>query len=981
MAGYKRAVCILLCLFAAVGPLFIPAALAAEDASQTVRIGYYEGDTRFQDGFSDDARKSGYAYEFYQEIASLTGWTYEYIYGTREEIIEKLITGEIDLAAGIHKTDKREAQLLFPHMDMKLPDEACYIAVTRRRPDLLRKIDYALEHIQTAHPNFTTALYQKYYEQGLQLQILTDQERAYLDEIGSLRVGYIGDNLPLADRGEDGEPIGVIAVVLAHLSDYLKLPMEAVCFDTIADLEDALYSGEIDAAFPVYSDPWITETKGMFQTKSILNDRVMIVYQGDYRDNLMDSVALSETGLGQRYYLASHYLNADKIYYSTREEALQAVQNGDVNCAIGCASILQRFLAEHSEYEDFHIAYLDFSEEFSIAVSRNNYPLIQILNKAVQQLDNAAVTNAVVRYSNVETPYTFSEFLRQYAPAVIAVLVVFFAILLSVFVSYRRRVNQFNAEQERVHIALQDALNAANAANDAKTAFLSNMSHDIRTPMNGIIGMTAIAAAHIDEKPRVEDCLMKITAASKHLLALINEVLDMSKIESGKVDLNEDPCDIPELMDNLVTMNKPLADARKQALTVRILNVVHEQVIGDSLRLQQVFTNLVSNAIKYTPDDGGGEIEITFQEKPSHSPKLGYYEFTVKDNGIGMSEDYLPHIFDVFTRAENAAGNKVQGTGLGMPIARNIVRMMDGDIKVESVLGEGSAFTASMFLKLPETEDISYDDFLNLNVLVVDDDEISCESACLLLSSLGMKSEWVLSGREAVARVEERRRNADDYFAVLLDWNMPEMDGVATAREIRKRVGDDMPIIVISAYDWADIEAEALAAGVNAFVGKPLFKSRLVHLFNELLGHEESHTDAGIRELTEESDFTGRRALLVEDNELNAEIATEILHMTGLEVELAENGSQAVARMENSAAGYYDCIFMDIQMPVMNGLEAARAIRLLPNADAASIPIIAMTANVFADDVMDALNAGMNAHIAKPLNFNVLMQILNKYLA
>ncbi len=952
--------------------------VSAEECCKTVRVGYWECDSRFQDGYSDGERKSGYAYEYYQEIASLTGWTYEYIYGTKDEIIEKLIKGEADIMAGFPKNDERSGQVLFPRRDMELGDEKYYFAVTGSRSDLLDELNSALDEIHISNPKFTISTFQKYYDQDSGIQTLTDDERGYINQIGTLKMGYIKGNMPISDIDENGNPTGIVNVILSHISSFLNISVNAVGYDTIDDMKEALRNNDIDAAFPIYSDTWFTESSGLFQTSAIVSDRVMIVYKGNYREDLMDTVALSRAGCGQQYFLSIHYPDSENVYYDNKQDAFKAVMDGEVDCTIGCASIFQRFMTENPEYRNLHVAYLDYSEDFSLAVSTSNYPLIKILNKAVRQLDGAIINNAMVRYSNVETPFTFLDFIRRYAFVVIAILIVFFTILLLVFISYRKKSNQFNAEQEKARAALADALAAANSANEAKTSFLSNMSHDIRTPMNGIVGMTAIAAANLDDRAKVENCLAKITTSSKHLLALINEVLDMSKIESGRVELNEEIFNLSELIDDLLAMNKPLADAKKQKLRVHILNIDHEQVVGDSLRLQQIFTNLLSNAVKYTQD--GGSIDIAFSEKPAGSPKLGYYEFTVKDNGIGISEDYLPHIFEVFTRASESSLNKVQGTGLGMPIARNIIRMMDGDIRVKSELRKGSEFTASFFLKIPDEQTVSYDEFLDLDILIVDNDQIICESASLILTELGMKNEWVLTGKEAIERVEERHNMSNDYYAVLLDWKMPDMDGITTAKEIRRRVGSDVSIIVISAYDWSAIESEATEAGVNAFIGKPLFKSRIIHLFNELLGKETSETGSELRELTEQSDFSGKRALMAEDNELNAEIAIEILKMTGLEVEWAHNGKEAVNMFSKSEEGYYDCIFMDVQMPVMNGLEAARAIRELNCADAKSIPIFAMTANVFANDVNDTRNAGMNEHIAKPLNMEVLIKLLNKYL-
>jgi len=976
----KRLICglLLFSIFLALAGELPTTALAAESVPKTVRVGYYETDSGFQTGSSPVERKSGYAYEYYQEIAALAGWTYEYTFGTRKEIIQMILSGEVDIAAGIYKTDAFEKQLLFPERDMDLVDDSRYFAVNRDRPDLLEDLNKALDKIHDTNPGFTMTLYQKYYGQAAQEQILTDKEREYLSQMGSLRFGYVSDNLPLSAVGEDGQPIGVVSTLVSHLNSYLEIPLTPVSFGTINEMEEALRSGEIDAAFPIYSDLWTTETRGLFQTTPFLSDQVMIVYKGSYRDDLLNKTALSDTGLGQRYYLTTYHPDSEQIFYATREDAIQAVENNEASCTVGCASIIQRFLKEHPQFEHFNIAYLDISEEFSIAVSHSRYVLAGILDKAVIQLDSALITSALVEYSYVEPAYTIVEFIKRHVVMVIFVLVSFFTILLWVFIAYRQKTKRFLAEQAKAKVALENALDAANAANRAKTLFLSNMSHDLRTPMNGVIGMTAIAAAHIDDKARVEDCLAKITSSSKHLLGLINEVLDMSKIESGAVDLNEELMNLSELMDSLITMNETQAEAKNQDLEVHILNITHEQVIGDGLRLQQVFTNLVNNAIKYTQE--GGRIEITLSEKPSGSPKLGCYEFIVKDNGIGMSEEYLPLVFDPFTRADESTKNKVQGTGLGMTISRSIIRMMGGDITVESTLGKGSKFTATVFMKLPDTERTSYEDFADLNILVVDDDQVVCESACLTLSDLGMIGEWVLSGREAVDLVDRRHKDGRDYFAVLLDWKMPDMDGIETTMEIRKRIGNDVPIIVISAYNWSSIEADAVKAGVNAFVGKPLFKSRLVHLFNGLTGHNNGKSAFELRELAEKADFTGKRALLAEDNELNAEIAMEILGMIGLESELAHNGREAVSMMENSTPGYYDCIFMDVQMPIMDGLDATKAIRALPNSDAKTIPIFAMTANVFADDVIATMNAGMNEHIAKPLDMASLVKILNKYL-
>ncbi|MCI5501717.1 MAG: response regulator [Lachnospiraceae bacterium] len=541
-----------------------------------------------------------------------------------------------------------------------------------------------------------------------------------------------------------------------------------------------------------------------------------------------------------------------------------------------------------------------------------------------------------------------------------------------------RNVDDLIKKERQQEMALQAAYDAAEAANKAKTDFLSNMSHDIRTPMNGIIGMTAIAAAHIDDKERVKDSLQKITQASKHLLSLINEVLDMSKIESGKVKLIEEEFNLSDLVDNLLTMTNAQIEEHHHELCVNISGVKHEAVIGDSLRIQKLFTNLMGNAVKYTPD--GGKISLSITERPSNQAKIGCYEFVFEDNGIGMSDDFIKHIFDPFARATDSQVNNIQGTGLGMPISRNIVRMMGGDIKVESKLGVGSRFTVTIYLKLQDTKDLYNEKFIDLDVLVADDDSLSLESCCNMLEDLGMKADGVTTGKQALEQVVLHNKQEKQYFACIIDWKMPDMDGIATTRAIRNAVGEYVPIIIISAYNWSDIEQEARAAGANAFISKPLFRSRLASTFNKILGEDGNENSEVTLKSLENMDFSNRRVLLVEDNELNAEIATVILEMTGLKVEHVSDGTEAVDRMSESSDGYYDIIFMDIQMPKMNGYDTTRAIRSMERNYCKKIPIIAMTANAFAEDVQAAKTVGMNEHIAKPLDMDRLAKTLNKWL-
>ena len=538
-------------------------------------------------------------------------------------------------------------------------------------------------------------------------------------------------------------------------------------------------------------------------------------------------------------------------------------------------------------------------------------------------------------------------------------------------------VSQEKKAEIESHKALKEAYRAAENASRAKTEFLSNMSHDIRTPMNAIVGLTAIAGANIESQDRVVECLGKITKSSRHLLGLINEVLDMARIESGRMSLAEEDFSLPELVDNLLTLTNPAIDEHHHQLEVHVEHIEHEAVCGDSLRIQQVFVNLMSNAIKYTPD--GGNITFTIKEKPNGFSELGCYEFSIADNGIGMTPEFQKIMFEPFSRADDHRTTKVQGTGLGMAITRNIVNLMNGDIQVESAPNKGTKITVTVYLKLQKDEKEQEKELFDLPVLVVDDDKTSCESTVETLREIGIAGEWVLTGKEAVERCYARHETNSDYFAVILDWKMPEMDGIETARRIRECVGQDVTIIILTSFEFSEIEEEARAAGVDAFMAKPLFRSRLTATLRQFTSGKKEKDARNYLEDFAKTDYTGKRLLLVEDNDLNREIATEILGMTGVTVETAENGKIAVEKVAAAPENWYSLVLMDIQMPVMNGYEATAAIRSLPGSRG-KVPIIAMTANAFAEDVQLAKNTGMNEHIAKPLDLNKLNDVLKQWL-
>ena len=957
-----------------------PAQSSSEDNSKEVRIGYYYGDTAFQDGFGDDERKSGYAYEYYQRLAPYAGWDYTYRYLTRSEAIEALRNGEVDIVAGINKTPQLEKEFLFSSADMGLDGNPLYFAVNKNRGDLLAELDQAQEDLLTNDPNFLADNRKKYYANSGMTTALTKEEHAWLEEKGSITLGYLSGNLPISGHDDQGKPTGVLGSALPIMEEYLGIPIKTKAFDSRYAMREAIKNNEVDVLFPVYDNAWSREKEDLYQTTPLVEDRIMVAYTGDYDDDVLKRVASTEAAIGQQEFLEQYDPSAELVNYPSRDEAFRAMSRGEVDSVIGNASIMQLFIAEHPEYDSFNTAYLEASEGFSFAVSRDDPTLAVIMQEATQQIDDTLITNAMIRYSEARAPFSLVEVIRHYALPLLVIGLVIIAAIVIVFLRYRRQVNLFNKHQAAAREALQTALDAADNASAAKTSFLSNMSHDIRTPLNAIIGMTAIAGANIGDTNRVKDCLSKIASSGKHLLSLINEILDVSKIESGRIELSEEPFDLSVMLKDLVDINRPQADAKRQKVIIRVKDIVHEEVIGDHVRLQQIYTNLVSNAIKYTPE--GGTIDITLEEKNAGSAKIAQYDFTVKDNGIGMSKEYLPHVFDAFSRAERKEVTEQQGTGLGMPIALSAARMMNGDIEVESELGKGSTFTATVFLKIAELDESVYEEFIDLPVLIVDDDEVVCESTHIMLRDLGMKPEYVLSGREAVDRLVDAEAAGEQFFAVIIDWIMPGMDGVQTIREIRKRTNGDVPIIVISAYDWTEIEKEARQAGASFFVSKPLFKSRLKQLFVELLGAEPAQKDIEEKLDVSEVDLSGKRGLLAEDNDLNAEVAAAFLEAAGFELERALNGQEAFEMVRDHEPGYYDCVFMDMQMPVMNGLDATRAIRDLPREDTDydALLIFAMTANAFVDDVRKTKEAGMNGHFAKPLDFTVLLTTLHQQL-
>lgn len=631
-------------------------------------------------------------------------------------------------------------------------------------------------------------------------------------------------------------------------------------------------------------------------------------------------------------------------------EQLQKQSDSAVNES-SAENPVEKFSAALKKHEEY-TAILEVNGEerqiYGISLPYSEWYLVSVMPYTI--LDNAI--------NNLGSQRIFMTLL-----SCASVLIILTVIFLRYFSITRSQMNE-----------LEKARQAALEANKAKSEFLANMSHDIRTPMNAIVGMTAIAAAHIDDRKQVENCLRKITLSSKHLLGLINDVLDMSKIESGKLTLTTEQISLKEVVEGIVNIMQPQVKTKKQTFDIHVENILTENVWCDGVRLNQVLLNLLSNATKYTPEGGSIHLSLFEENSPKGERYVRIY-IKVKDNGIGMSPDFLKRIYESYSRADGARIHKTEGAGLGMAITKYIVDAMEGTIDIQSEPDKGTEFLLTFDFE--KAAAMNMDMVLpSWNMLVVDDDELLCRTAMDALKSIGIKAEWTLSGEKAIELVNEHHKRREDYQIILLDWKLPGMNGIQVAKEIRHNLGDEVPILLISAYDWSEFESEAREAGISGFISKPLFKSTLYYALRQYMGIE---TENG-QTLNPNIDLSGRRILIAEDNELNWEVANELLSDLGVELDWAEDGQICLDKFQKSPEGYYDAVFMDIRMPHMTGYEATKMIRGLKHPDALSIPIIAMSADAFSDDIQHCLECGMNAHIAKPIDIMEVSRLLKRFL-
>ena len=924
---------------------------ADADESRKVRVGWYNSD-HFQEGEGQD-RKSGYSYEYLQSVSNYTGWEYEYVSGGWSELYDAFIRGDIDLLAGVSYTEERSALMNYPGREMgfesyyiykkagndaisgsdlstlsgkrvgtvknnlmtaffeswmkesgatceevlfedfETRDDAFesgaidaviavnnnvpansgytpvvmvgassyYLAVTRGRGDLLSALNRALAAINESNPYFTQSLQIKYFKNTAVNSALSPEESAWVRSHGSMRVGYIGDYIPYSGIDENGRASGIITDIFDEWREQLGLGdsigIEYRPYARYTEMIAALLSGEIDAAFPVYDNIWVSEQQGTVQTNDLVESSIHLVYRGEYRDDTTRVIAISDRSPFQASYVAAHYPDSELYVAGSPEECLEAVMQGKATCTFFGSGRADGLLARPT-YSSLNRLTLDDTINYCIGVKKGNNIMYSLLARGISLIDKSDMTNAMYRYTEHGNKYTISDFIHEHVSIVLLIALLIIGLIVSVAVmlaiNLRKAREQQEREQDMLRVVtqqkeelvaardhLQEAAAQAQQANMAKTTFLSNMSHDIRTPMNAIIGYTNLAKREGTSETELHKYLGKISSSSQHLLALINDVLEMSRIESGKMDLEPTRLDLPKTIAEAGDMFSAQMQAKQIDFTVDTSGATDRYVMCDKNRLNRVLLNLLSNACKFTPE--GGKVSVTLRQTGDAPAGFAVYELSVKDTGPGMAPEFAAKVFHAFERERTSTVSGIQGTGLGMAIAKSIIDLMGGSIEVITAPGAGTEFIVRIKLEL-------------------------------------------------------------------------------------------------AALDPGETD-ESTAEGKS-----------------------------------EEKNFGNTRLLLVEDIEVNREIATMILTEAGFAVETAANGLEAVEKVAASSPGYFSAVLMDIQMPVMNGYEATRAIRELDSPALASIPIIAMTANAFSEDIKAAKDAGMNAHISKPLDVPKMLKTI-----
>ena len=899
-----------------------------------------------------------------------------------EDVKQKLANHEIDCFVSLEESFWAERGI---STITRVGESGIYYAINKNRPDIKEELDDAMRALDEAVPFYTADLYKRYFSMDY-TPILTGEEKAWLRKHGAIRMGFLASDSGVSTFDPaTGEFTGVITDYIQFAADCLgnqELEFQLVGYDSKEAELDALKSGEIDMIFHCDQNPNLAEEYHFACTNTTWTSNLMAVTNKQhFNENNVNRIAVPQNKLSLKKYLAFYYPQWEIVDCDTQEDAARLVKDGQADCFVTGISSENKYSKKYS----FYSVPLVNPVRSCFAVNSGNRSLLSILNKTIKAMPVNMLAGALAMYKSSARKVTLSDFIKDNFFKVMLISSIAVAVVLLTILMLLQKARKAEAaarkaasDTQELNAKLQVAVEKAESANCAKSTFLSNMSHDIRTPMNAIIGFTTLALSNIDDTDRVKDYLGKTLASSNHLLSLINDVLDMSRIESGKIHLEEVEVNLSDVLHDLKTIVSGQIYAKQLELYMDAMDVTDEDVYCDKTRLNQILLNLLSNAIKFTP--AGGTVSVRVRQLAGKVRGCGQYEFRIKDNGIGMSQEFAQKIFEPFERERTSTVSRIQGTGLGMAITKNIVDMMGGTIEVQTAQGKGTEFTVCVPMRA-QTEQRPVEkitELEGLKALVVDDDFNTCDSVTKMLVKVGMRAEWTLSGKEAVLRARQSIEMSDVYHAYIIDWRLPDMNGIEVTRQIRS-LHDDTPIIILTAYDGSDIEMEAKAAGVTAFCSKPMFMSDLRETLMSALGQKPA--DAVQRLLPEKNaDFKGKHILLVEDNALNREIAQEILREYGFLVDTAENGAVAVEKVSTAAPGSYDLVLMDVQMPIMDGYTATRKIRALDDPARAKLPILAMTANAFDEDRRNALESGMNGFLSKPIVIDDLVQELRKIL-
>ncbi len=1060
----KKLVLAFMCTMIVFNMIFsVSFAFAADNDRPKVTIGYinYHGLVER----ADDGTLSGYAVEYFKQIAKITGWDCEFVDVSWTDALDRILNGTLDFYCVARRTEERETDydfsmfpLLNESMNLYVSQDSDYLesplSLNGKEVGMLenskeienfldfeQKYDLSMDIVEYASNENAIAALQKgevqaaavvsyaaseelrcvanfgiepaylmsvqgstlmqefnsaqqklvadmpEYLDGLTERFFSDSrnmllsvaEYEYIQNAPTIKIAFIPNRSPYSYINADGDVDGItedVVTLLAKRSgltvEYEMMPAGVTAMEYLAENPDALIAGIMT------SNPAFLEEQYLISDVFLSGDVALAgldtAEHDIYATDATYTLAIPRSYTALISFIEKQYQQFQLVTCASTAECADMVERGEADFFAQNAYVVQNIL-EDPHYENIKILPTFFmSEEMGFVVNNTEagQMIISIFDKAINTISDQEISQFTINQTmnngyRMTLPDLIFKF--RYAVVIVAVLILLLISSLVVIIIVKKKSY---AALAAVNSNLQAAVAQADSASAAKSQFLAQMSHEIRTPMNAIIGLTSIARTETDQPERVKDDLDKIEGSSKLLLSIINDVLDMSAIEGGKLKIDKAPFNFKQLLTNITTVFYQQTKLKGIRLEVRMNGVTEEMVIGDELRINQILMNLLSNAIKFTP--AGGEIDLMVLQA-SHSRDKVQMRFSVSDTGCGMSEEMMGRLFRPFEQESAATARKHGGSGLGLSITKNLAQMMGGSISVQSTVGKGSVFTVDIpFGAYGENRSVDTTGFADIRMLVVDDDEESCEYSGILLERLGVRYDYVTTGEAALEALGEAEDAKDPYRLCLIDWKMPDMDGVEVTEKIREIFGEDTIVIIVSAYDLNEVESSAKAAGANYFIPKPLFQSTLFNALMRISGGDYTRIDA--KEEKGDYNFSGKHVLIAEDVALNLEVAIKLLRLVGINVTCAEDGHQAIEMFQKSAEGEYDCILMDINMPVMDGYEATKLIRSMNRPDAKTIPIYAMTANAFSEDVTAAINAGMNGHIAKPIETKLLYKTL-----